>query len=71
MDLLGRVGAQRWEMGAARDYPFNQRNLSRSTFPPDKTIPMRKPYRSILPSRRAPTGTAAEGSMTIFILSQT
>src|SRR5262249_6973090 len=49
----------------------SQGKQSRSTLPPDKITPMRLPVRSPLRSSRAPMGTAADGSMTIFIRSQT
>src|SRR6056297_1297218 len=42
----------------------------RSTLPPDKIIPTRAPFASTVPFRSAAKGTAAEGSTTIFILSQ-
>jgi DNA-binding CsgD family transcriptional regulator len=49
----------------------SQGKWSRLTLPPDRMTPMRLPARSSFFSSSAPMGTAAEGSMTIFMRSQT
>jgi mannitol-specific phosphotransferase system IIBC component len=63
--------AEETERPARRDQSKTQGSLSKSTFPPERITPMRLPARSIFFSSRAPMGTAADGSITIFIRSHT
>ena len=49
---------------------FCHGNLSKSTLPPDRMTPTRRPLRSILRSHSRATGTAADGSMMILARSQ-
>ena len=78
-DRDGRRAAHRWL--AATDYVPAvvdaagvalrcQGSSSRSTLPPESTMPTRRPRTASAPSSRQASGTADDASMTIFIRSQ-
>src|SRR5438094_10359030 len=67
--VVAGIGDAGWSGIIDPDYRFHG-SASRSTLPPVRMIPTRFPPTSITRSRIAAYGTAADGSMTIFIVSQ-
>jgi CO dehydrogenase maturation factor len=64
-------GAIRARRGRRAAKAAAHRKRSRSTFPPDRMMPTRSSRRSTARSSATATGTADEGSMTIFMRSST